>query len=274
MNKTIYIILITLTATLGFARVNYNIPYVEVLPTYDGVLQAGEWDDALSIAISYEDLVTNGSGADVLGSTPASSDISGTYYFKWDEDFLYMAFDVTDDIQVWRNSYPGSYNGQDDVQVCFNPFDDPAAVFMTDAWIFDFAAETSDLYGPDVYRHTGDIFVDPNMIASTLETDGYVIEVALSWKDISSEITAKAGDYHGFGLMIVDVDSSTAESLLCDFGEGVNVISNPAQWNILHLVDSKGCGSVGRLSADINADCYVDLSDFVMMTSDWMESSF
>lgn len=274
MNRTIYIILIAITAALGFARINYNIPPMSVLPTFDGVLQAGEWDDALSVAVSYEDFVINGSGADILGSAPASSDISGTYYFKWDETYLYMAFDVTDETLIWRNNYPGSYNGQDAVQVCFNPFDDPDAVFMTDGWIFDFAAETGDSYGPDVYRHNGDIFVDPNMIASTLEADGYVMEVALAWKDISSDINAKAGDYHGFGLMILDLDSDTAESLLCDFGEGSDVIGNPSQWNILHLVDSDGCGSVGRLSADINADCYVDISDFTMMAVDWMKSSF
>lgn len=271
MNKMIYAI-IMLAAVSVFARIDYMIPYNVVTPQIDGVLQSGEWDDALAVPVGYDAFVTNGEGTDLLNSTPSASDISATYYFKWDETYLYMAFAVVDDTLVWRNNYPGPYNGQDVVQICFNPNDNAAATFTSDAWILDVAAETANAYGADIYRHTMDLPVDPNLVVSEIG-DGYVIEAAVEWQYLIYR-DAAAGDSHGLGLMIVDVDATSAESLLTDFGDGQNVIATPTAWNRMYLVDENGCGSQGKFASDLDSDCYVGLLDFKLMADDWLSSTF
>jgi len=273
MNKLLYTITVLCISISAFAKINYNIPYVSVVPQYDGVLNAGEWDDALAVNVSYADFVTNGIGTSITATTPSAGDISGVYYFKWDETNLYMAFSVTDDLLQWRKTYPGPYNGQDAVQLCFNPYNNASAVFETGAWIFDIVAETSDTQGADIYRHTGTLNVDPNNIASTISptNDGYVIEMVIAWDEIKPNLTATQGDIHGLGLMILDFDGSVVDSLLCDFGSGVNVIAQPAQWNTMTLVGEGGCGSQGRYAGDVNADCYVNLLDFAVLAQSWFD---
>ncbi len=275
MNKLLYMITVLCISISAFAKINYNIPYASVVPTYDGVISAGEWDDALAVNVSYADFVTNGIGAQVSGETlaPTAADISGVYYFKWDETYLYMAFAVTDDMLQWRKAYPGPYNGQDAVQLCFNPYNNASAVFETSAWIFDIVAETSDAQGADIYRHTGPLNNDPNMTASTISAtnDGYVIESAVAWTEIQGSLTATQGDVHGFGLLILDFDGSAVDSLLSDFGNGANVIGQPAQWNTMTLVGADGCGSQGIYLGDVNADCYVDLLDFAILAEQWFD---
>ncbi len=273
MNKLIFTITVLCVSISALAKINYNIPYAAVTPLYDGVISAGEWDDALAVNVSYADFITNGIGTSITASTPDAADISGVYYFKWDQTYLYMAFVVTDDMLQWRKAYPGPYNGQDAVQICFNPYNSASAVFETGAWIFDIVAETSDTQGADIYRHTGPLNTDPNNIASTISetNDGYVIEAAIAWQEIKSSLTATQGDIHGIGLMILDFDGSVADNLLCDFGSGANVIGDPAQWNTMTLVGAGGCGSQGRYLGDVNADCYVDLSDFAILAQSWFD---
>jgi hypothetical protein len=269
MNRLITITIMCF-AVIALANINYEIPFTSSVPDYDGVIGAGEWDDALAVSVSYEDFVINGSGATVHGTTPEPNDISGTYYFKWDQDYLYMAFDVTDDVLMWRKDSPGPYNAQDAVQLCFNPYNNASAVFQEDAWIFDIVAETADSYGADIYRHTGAINVDPNMIESTLGSEGYTIEIGLKWSDIKPALSGKVGDVHGLGLIILDFDGSTVDSLITDFGDGANVIGEPTQWNTMSLVGADGCGSQGLYSADINRDCYVDLLDYSFFATQWL----
>jgi hypothetical protein len=270
MKKIILTILMCISAA-AFARITYNIPYVSIIPDFDGQISAGEWDDALAVSVSYEDFVTNGIGSSIFGTTPTNADISGTYYFKWDESYLYMAFDVTDNVLIYQRYHPGSYNGQDTAQIAFNPYDNPAAVYEQDAWMLDITAETLDSYGADIYRHTGAIDVDPNMISSTVETDGYVIEIAIEWSALKPGLDGKAGDAHGLGILLADYDTSSPTNLLCDFGDGANVINQPAQWNKMVLVGADGCGSWGILPGDFNLDCYVDLQDIAILASQWLQ---
>lgn len=267
MKKILFTIMLLCISVAALARITYNIPYASVVPDFDGQISAGEWDDALAVSVSYEDFVLNGNGVLVHGDAPVPpEDISATYYFKWDESFLYMAFEVTDDVLLFRRDSPGPYNGQDAVQIAFNPYDDPEAVYQQDAWIFDIVAETGDNFGPDVYRHTGAIDVDPNMISSEIHSDGYVIELALEWNNIRRGLNGRTGDIHGLGLMILDFDSSEVENLIRDFPT-----NTPTQWNKMVLVDADGCGSWGILPGDINADCYIDLKDFAILASQWLQ---
>jgi hypothetical protein len=115
--------------------------------------------------------------------------------------------------------------------------------------------------------------MDPNNIDSAIaaESNGYVVELAIGWNEIKPGLGAVQGDVHGIGLMILDFDGSAADSLLCDFGNGANVINQPAQWNTMTLVGSDGCGSQGRYLGDINADCYVNLLDFALIAQQWFD---
>jgi hypothetical protein len=269
-----YLIVLLLTAAV-FAG-TYYLPETANVPVMDGTVDSAEWSDALTVSMVLPDTVNNDDGTLVVGnlSTPAS-DISGEWYMKWDSQNLYIACVVLDENLDLNNPAPGPFNGQDCVQFAFNPGNDQSAIYLQDAFVYDIAPETSDSAGAWIYKHDGNRSYDPNSVIVTSSTDasGYTVECSLPWQWLG--IRGLAGDEIGFGLLLVDFDGSTGvETLFTDFGNGQSgVIGNPQMWNTMYLVDSSGCGSLGRYPGDLNGDCYVTLKDFALIADSWMVCS-
>lgn len=266
----IFALIISICSTVS--ALNYNIPEAVAIPQIEGILSSGEWNDALEIQMSYPDIITPPEeGALIVGTSPTASDSSAVWYIKWDADYLYIACVAYDNSMEWVRNFGQAYSGQDTVQMCLNLFNDPQSVFYQEAAIYDFVPQTADNYGADVYRHNLDGLAADISIAGTVETDRYIIEVALPWAAHSGDYTsASAGDRHGFGLLIHDLDGGTTKNLMTDFGSGTNVISQPAQWNTITLVKQNGCGEHGIFQGDINQDCYVNIADFAELASQWI----
>lgn len=85
-------------------------------PTIDGKMEEGEWNTDGKIVSDREDQV------DMYIANPpwgGVSDVSGNTYIMWDDDNLYLAFDVTDDIHSCEYDAGSIWRG-DSVQFCLS----------------------------------------------------------------------------------------------------------------------------------------------------------
>lgn len=283
MKKYILLIIVVLTVSnLTFATITYTAKQTLVMPTIDGILSSGEWDDAAVIPMANPDIVTAPKeGTLVINNAPnpSASDCSGTWYIKWDNSYLYVACRVYDNIFKWLMPSPGPYNGQDAMQLCFNLGNDPCAVFVdgsgTKTVIFDIAPQNSSGTGSSLYRHGQTLPFEGTLFAvgGELLSDGYVVEAKLAWSLFDTGYSPMQGDAHGIGLMLVDFDSFAPRTLMTDFGNGENVINTPSKWNKLILAGSDGCGEWGFPSGDLDKNCKVDFNDFAILAAHYMECS-
>lgn len=260
-------IVILAAASLSVA-VDYQVPVSSIAPIIDGNSLPNEWDNALSVDVSYPDLVASG-GTSYIGE-PAHDDLSANVKMLWDKDNLYVFARIFDNDNVWRKSYPGPYNGQDCFQMAFNLNNDQSAVFPgSGTTIFDFAADTADGMGASAYSHS-DFLVKDIVLASKELEDGWQIEIAIPWVDTFGGF-AYPGNRHGFGILLVDFDGgdTSATNFIFDFGSGQNTISDVTTWNTITLIGDDGCGANGRFAGDFNGDCYVNLSDLAIIAKQW-----
>ncbi len=252
------------------AAVDYQVPFTAIAPVIDGNSLPGEWDGSLNVSIAYPDIVSAG-GADITGSGPAASDSSADVKMLWDADNLYIYVRVYDENKTFTKNYPGPFNGQDCFQIAFNLLNNSEAVFVQDAPIYDFTANTANSAGASVYCH-GIYNVNKLTVAGKEFADGWQMEIAIPWD--TYQHFARPGDRHGFGMLLVDYDgSATVENFLTDFGNGDNTITDITTWNTITLIGQDGCGVNGRFAGDINGDCYVTLEDFALIAQQWNMST-
>jgi len=281
MKRYISLIVVLTVSHLAVATITYTARNTAVLPTIDGILDCGEWDDATTILMVYPNIVTapkEGSLVINNAPNPGSADCSGTWYVKWDNQYVYIACRVYDNVFKWLQSTPGPYNGQDAVQLCFNLGNDPCAVFVdgkgTKTVIFDIVPQTSSGTGPSIFRHGDVLPVDADCaVNGQILSDGYIVEAKIAWSLFDAVYSPQIGDAHGIGLMFVDFDSFAPRTLMTDFGNGQNVIGTPSKWNKLILSGADGCAEWGFPDGDINKDCKVDFEDFALLAGDYMKCS-
>jgi hypothetical protein len=279
MNSRMSLLLIAVCLCAGPAwAIDREAP--KFTPTIDGTITAAEMSGQLAIPMSwpfpggFEAFNEAGDGI---------NDLSATWYVSWDETSLNVSAVVLDNTPDYRSASRGPYNGQDTIQPCFNPNNDPAHQFSPDpgggpAAIYDMAVDTSDAFGSDVYRH-GALFKpgqqDSISIVGTKDgngTDaegaGYVLEMALPWSiamdDVDSDYVPQVNDIHGLSFILVSFNgqqggAAETATLFTDFGNGVNTIGDPTSWNSITL-------TAGSLLGDVNLDGLVnglDVDPFV-----------
>jgi hypothetical protein len=272
--KKVTVLTAILMMTCSFVMaVDYSIPAASTAPVIDANSVSGEWDEALSIDISYPEILS-GSGTILTATTPSHADISAQVKMMWDSSNLYLFVRVYDEDPTYTKNYPGPYNGQDCFQVCFNLLNDQDATFLADAPIYDFTPQTADQAGASAYKHEmPDYGVNSFELAGKELADGWQMEIAVPFYETFSHF-ARPGDRHGFGMLLVDYDgSSTVENFLADFGNGQNTISDITTWNTITLIGADGCGANGRFAGDLNGDCYVNLLDIASIASQWLGST-
>jgi len=270
---TVLIMMLGVQTSFGL---NYNVPQAATAPTIDGVLSAGEWDNAMTVSMVYPAIVTSPKEGVINSATynpDSAEDLSATWYFMWDSSALYVACEVQDANLFWLCS-EGPY-AQDGVQLCFNFKNDSAAVYRAEAAVYDFAPRTSSDTLPDIYKRDPSYFSLPNgVIGSSFPTGGYVIEVKMPWSDFDSSYVPEVNDIHGAGLVLLDYDSESVtdegSTIMADFGNGTYSISTVSSWNTLTFVTSLECGDAGYLSQDLNLDCVVNMTDFAIFVQNWL----
>ncbi len=260
------LLMVCVLMTAAFA-LNYNVPKASVTPSIDGVVNEAEWMDARYIPMAYPDIVTFPKEGSLRSGTSApdnAMDYSINWYVKWDDNYLYLAGRVYDDIFT-------DTAGSDTPQLCFNMNNNPHAAYLSEALVWNIPAN-----GPINTNTTESGAPAPNNsnIAGSILADGYMIEVRLAWTDIDpNDVYQPAvNDVHGFGLACQDHDAGgLRETFLLDFGSGVVAMSDLSTWNTITLTANQACGDWEYPAGDLNKDCVVDIEDFSFIAAEWLK---
>jgi LmbE family N-acetylglucosaminyl deacetylase len=221
---------VQIASTTGLAVVDSGL--IDVLPVMaltpiskrrkvDGLLD--DWEGSVSYPISAGNIW---SGA-VQGG---DADCSGLVRAGYDQDFLYVAIEVRDDVVV-SNIAPDDIKGHwrsDAVEICIDPSgrsENTLTVFK--AGIFPGTTESQLARAArDADGNQGIIEqTAPSMkVASSFSKEGYVIETAIAWADMPGGKAPLAG--HTIGLNVILYDGDDMEA-----GAGANIGKARLAWS-------------------------------------------
>ena len=252
---------------LSDSYLNYNIPFTSAAPTIDGVIGAGEWTDAKAVEVKYPEIVTEPQYGQVNYQRPTHEDLTGLWYFKWDNTYLYLAAEITDDV-VWTwygEEYPTStYDYLVWGLNLYKDANDPCNTWVGNLW-------------RDYNGVTGVGDANNAVKAASLTAEGYIIEVAFLWDDFNS-YSPTLNDVHRAAIRIADSDGpagvgSATGSFLADARNAWGTAGDITWWHDFTLVNTLSCGDLGYLTTDVAQprDCRTSLPDFAVMSADWME---
>lgn len=149
------------------------------------------------------------------GETDGPADLTGNFKVAYDDQFLYVAVEVTDDVVV-SNIAPNDIKGHwrtDSVEITVDPqgpgaSENTLTTFKTG--IFPFDTEGNVQAERDADANQGIISVTaPDMQVASARTDnGYNLEVAIPWNALPGEVAP--GDSFGFDVLLYDCDKADA----------------------------------------------------------------
>ena len=223
---------------------DFDAPTVAVTPTIDGTLDVGEWGDSIILELSYPDLtvlpnvgaISNGGAAD---ADPA--DISAKFYYKWDADYLYVGFSVTDDVHIGGDpagAYPLTPGYPNDhVLFGFNP--DIANTVWDNTLTFEMFVDSLGNTGTVIYKDGLTSLVLTNSVfAGSTDGANWNFEAKLKWTEILNDgaYIPAAGDTFGTALLLCDndADDGNRDVFLYSIGGG-SVMTEPANWHVVTL---------------------------------------
>ena len=222
----------------------FNAPQALVTPVIDGSVTAAEWYDAFALEMAYPDIETLPNVGNVTGDTAEMdpADISGTFYYKWDADYLYFGFNITDDVHI----APDPAAGYPDDHILFG-FDPSVANAVWDNTLtFEMFVDGTGTAQTKIYKDgVGTLSLASSVFSGSSDGANWSFEGKLKW----TEITGDAGyvpansDQFGTAIMICDndADDGARDVFLASAGydEG-GVMTMPELW---HTVTLSGSGS-------------------------------
>jgi hypothetical protein len=163
----------------------------------DGVIETGEWEDAISN--SAIDNVVN-------GTIDGSEDLVGSVSFKWDATNLYFLFQITDDARA-QDSTDGN-------PLVINTFDDDSIEVYLDInntktgnlnrQAGRYQYRFIPVQDGEIERFPDNLPIDGFQFATVGETS-YILEIAMPWATLNVQ-DPKAGDTLGFEIALNDDD--------------------------------------------------------------------
>lgn len=217
------LVLSMLTGLLAFgasATENYSIPEAATAPTIDGVINADEWNGALSIAVDSDSISW------VLDAADSTIGAGSYISIMWDANALYFAANILDSTVSASNPAAGAaLNAGDGIQVCFYSSDTAANGDGANNLFWDFLPWTGDGHDASTaesYEHFNLAGTTPNVtIASVIVGTGYTMEWAIPWSDFATivsngyeaDYTAAAGTEMYLELCVLDTDGAASQSL-------------------------------------------------------------
>ena len=188
-------------------------------PVIDGVIEAAEWARASTWRITVDPNASDGIRGGAIGDGAANppvdnNDLSFQVYVGYDDDNLYIAVRVTDDVIQTDSAEAGSANGT-------TWMDDSVEVFI-DGDNSNFATRDTSGTNPEVVGTGGQFVITANnayreaeagnpgygetaawFAKTTVTATGYDAEYRISLKTIGSP---KPGDVIGFSVAVNDDD--------------------------------------------------------------------
>ena len=182
-----------------------SVERADPAPDIDGDLS--EFADLTSLDIPFDHLWE--------GETTSAADLTGSFQVSYDDEFLYVAVQVIDDVVV-SNIAPNDIKGHwrsDSVEITIDPQGAGASEHTLTTFktgIFPFDTEGNVQAERDADANQGIISVTaPDMLVASARTDeGYNLEVAIPWNAVPGEV--EAGDSFGFNVLIYDCDKDDA----------------------------------------------------------------
>lgn len=197
------------------AKENYSIPTAITAPVIDGVIGSDEWNNALIVDVSSDQLGW------VLPQVDGMNIGAGSYVaFMWDKDNLYCAANILDATTGAQPASGGPLNSGDGVQLCF--YTDEAATNGdgTTNMFWDFLPRTGDgdASTAECYEHFTFMSTLEIPIKSTVQSSGsYTVEWAIPWSLFAEAnesgydvtYTGTAGTKMLIEITIMDHDGTT-----------------------------------------------------------------
>ena len=205
--------------------------FLDDSPQIDAVLDDWELDRYPITAVVY--------GRDEYDG---EDDLSGRAMLGWDEDYLYVAVRVIDDVYMQDASRDEIYKGDsidilidtnvsadyysqrlsgDDYQLGLSP-GSPNPGDETEAYLW---------YPSDREGREEDV-----KVASRARDDGYIVEASIPWEVFNTR--SYEGAHFGFALSISDNDDTgeDVQQTMISFVP-IRTLTDPMTWGDLHLVD-------------------------------------
>jgi hypothetical protein len=202
-------------------------------PTIDGSLD--DWDTTAYAASNV-----------VFGASARSSttDLSVSYFIGWDQTYLYLGVQVTDDKLVQVSQGRLMYKG-DEVELQFDSAldaDFSSTTLSADDYQIGLSPGDFGSNDPEAYRwypssKAGDL--TNILLKSASTTSGYNLEGRIPWSVFGT--IPQSGGHYGFALSVSDDDKTgeaAQESLISSVG--TRKLLNPTTWGTLELEPSGG----------------------------------
>ncbi|MBI2502752.1 MAG: hypothetical protein HYW07_05910 [Candidatus Latescibacteria bacterium] len=220
----------------------------QIPPKVDGDL--GEWSKARWIDLAPGDSLVGGrlgddGAAEGQGVAGTPADLSGRFALEWDDQGLYLAAQIRDNVHDVEGGEPWQWFCRDGVTLFLDvPGDGDGPTWFVGDHAFVFTADPALPPGGRWWRH-GDQrgrqegpAPPQTRLALTLEGSGYTLEAAIPLAVLSLFTPAFhapfAGRTIGFMLLVTDPDGGERPfgGQLTYGGEG----DNDASWSRLHLM--------------------------------------
>lgn len=182
-----------------------TVPMATATPAIDGDI--GEFAGLPSYAIPFSNLWE--------GATDDAADLTGTFQVMYDDQFLYVAVDVEDNVVV-SNIAPNDIKGHwrsDSVEITIDPqgpgvSEHTLTTFKTGIFPFDTEGNVQGERDADANQGPLSLTAPDMQIASSHTDTGYILEVAIPWNAVPG--TLQPGDDFGFNVLIYDCDKAEA----------------------------------------------------------------
>ena len=206
--------------------------FLATKPVIDGDLD--EWN------LPIQNITTVTYGA---ANHTGSSDLSGWFMAGWDEDNLYLAVRVVDDIHVQNATGEDIFKG-DSVEFLLDtnlPADFYVAALSPDD--YQLGMSPGSTVGQSLeaflwYPRSAEGSQSQVRMAATTTVDGYQLEAAVPWSLLN--LSPEGGERYGFAFSLSDNDDST-RNLQQSLASNVSTrrLTNPRTWGNLSLVGTK-----------------------------------
>lgn len=202
------------------------VPKAKTIPTIDGILD--DWNDATSFDLDKPYQV------ELIHDWKGKNDLSAKGYMKWDNENLYLAVEVTDDI-FQDSTYGGLWNG-DSIILHTDPArgEGPASKGMN---IYEIGLmQSGDVVTSHWLTPNGLDFEDKiNDIVIKREGTKFIYEMAIPWeKALDTGRVLNIGSHLGIGMAINDNDGAINRGWI-GLGTGVNYTNDPALYADMFL---------------------------------------
>lgn len=203
-------------------------------PVIDGVMNSEEWEDSMAFYLNTQSQIQ------FIPDWAGVDDLSGTGYLKWDDEKLYLAVEVKDNVH--KQAYMGGniWNG-DGIQFAIDPdrenpgsqgWNEIGISLNNDGGITKFRWSSAN------GKTSGDFTEMDCSIIRDDETGTIVYETSMPWGDLLPDgIAAAKGSNFGFSLLINDDDGSGRRGFI-EYMGGIGVDKDASAFGDVILVSN------------------------------------